>query len=58
MGREKKEAGGGVGGGGEIDSNSVKTSQKKYDMSKKHSKQAIRQGKLRKITKCLLTRFS
>ena len=57
MGREKKEAGG-VGGGGEIDSNSVKTSQKKYDMSKKHSKQAIRQGKLRKITKCLLTRFS
>ena len=47
-----------MGGGGEIDSNSVKTSQKKYDMSKKHSKQAIRQGKLRKITKCLLTRFS
>ena len=26
--------------------------------SKQHSKQAIRQGKLRKITKCLLTRFS
>ena len=26
-------------------------------MSKQHSKQAIRQGKLRKITKCLLTRF-
>ena len=31
---------------------------KKNDISKEHSKQAIRWGKLRKITKCLLTRFS
>ena len=33
---------------------------KKNDISKQHSKQAIRQGKLRnkKITKFLLTRFS
>ena len=30
---------------------------KKYDISKQHSKQAIRQGKLRQITKCLRTRF-
>ena len=29
----------------------------KNDVSKQHSKQAIRQGELRKITKCLLTRF-
>ena len=36
-----------------------KTSQKKKDdVSKQHSKQAIRQEKLRKTTKCLLTRFS
>ena len=28
------------------------------DISKQHSQQAIRQGKLRKITKCSLTRFS
>ena len=31
---------------------------KKNDISQQHSKQAIRQGKLTKITKCLLTRFS
>ena len=31
---------------------------KKNDISKQLSKQAIRQGKLREITKCLLTRFS
>ena len=35
-----------------------KEKKRKNDMSKQHSKQAIRQGKLRKITKCLLTRFS
>ena len=35
-----------------------KTSQKKKsDISKQHSKQAIRKGKSRKITKCLLTPF-
>ena len=32
-----------------------KTSQKN-DISKQRSKQAVRQGKLRKIAKCLLTR--
>ena len=31
---------------------------KPKNISKQHSKQAIRQEKLRKITKCLLTRFS
>ena len=31
---------------------------KKNDISKKYSKQALRQGKLREITKCLLTWFS
>ena len=31
---------------------------KKNDIGKQLSKQAIRQGKLREITKCLLTRFS
>ena len=35
-----------------------KTSKKRNDTSKQHNKQAIRQRKLRKITKCLLTRFS
>jgi len=35
-----------------------KKKKKKNDISKQHSKQAIRQEKLRKITKCLLTRFS
>ena len=32
--------------------------EQKNDISKQLSKQAIRQGKLREITKCLLTRFS
>ena len=32
--------------------------QKKHDISKQYSNQAVRQGKLRKITKCLLTWFS
>ena len=35
-----------------------KTSKKKKHINKQHSRQVIRQGKLRKITKCLLTRFS
>ena len=35
-----------------------KTNKKKNATSKQLSKQAIRQGKLREITKCLLTRFS
>ena len=35
-----------------------KTSKKKNDINKQHSKQANRQGKLRKFTKCLLNRFS
>ena len=35
-----------------------KRERKKNDISKQHSKQVIRQGNLRKITKCLLTRFS
>ena len=35
-----------------------KTRKKKQDISKQHSKQVIRQGKLRKTTKCLLIRFS
>ena len=43
---------------------SHKTSQKKKERKKEkdkqttHSKQVFRQGKLRKITKCLLARFS
>ena len=55
-------------GGGEIVILSTSTSTQipnyktsppgKKVQSKQHSKQAIRQGKLRKITKCLLTRFS
>ena len=66
MGREKI-GNGGRGGGGKIVILSTatspkipnhKTTPKKYGISKQHSKQAIRQGKLRKITKCLLTRFS
>ena len=68
MGREKNREGGS--GKLVIQSTSTsiqipnrKTSQKKRkkkkeDISKQHSKQAIRQGKFRKITKCLLTRFS
>ena len=35
-----------------------KTNKKKNDISKQLSKGAIRQGKLREITKCLLTQFS
>ena len=35
-----------------------KTNKKKNDISKQLSKEAIRQGKLREITKCLLTQFS
>ena len=35
-----------------------KTSKQKNDVSKQHNEQAVGQGKLRKITKCLLTRFS
>ena len=35
-----------------------KTSKKKTDISKQHSEEAIKQGKLTQITKCLLTRFS
>ena len=31
--------------------------ERKNDVRKQHIKQAIGQGKLRKITKCLLTRF-
>ena len=34
-----------------------KKKERKNDISKQHIKQAIGQGKLRKITKCLLTRF-
>ena len=34
------------------------TKQQSTDISTQHSKKAIRQGKLREITKCLLTRFS
>ena len=34
-----------------------KTNKRKKDESKQHSKQAIRQGKLGKIAKCVLTRF-
>ena len=34
------------------------TEKKNERQRKQQSKQAIRQGKLRKITKCLLTRFS
>ena len=52
--------------GGEVEILSTATStqfpnhktNKKNDTSKQLSKQAIRQGKLREITKCLLTRFS
>ena len=62
----EKEGGGGWGGRGKIvilsTSTSTqipnhKTSKNNY-ICKQHSKQDIRQGKLRKITKCLLTRFS
>ena len=64
MGREKKI--GREGGGGKIVILSTYTStkipnhktSKKKNIGKQHSKQAIRQEKLRKITKCLLTRFS
>ena len=35
-----------------------KTSKKQNEISKQHSKQTIRQGPLREITKWLLTRFS
>ena len=70
VGREKRNREGGRkdGGGGEgkivILATSTSTqipnhkTSKKNDMSKQHSKQAIRQGKLRKITTCLLIRFS
>ena len=52
-----------MGGGGKIEILSTSTSaqnkqKKQNDISKQHSKQAIIQGKLREITKCLLTRFS
>ena len=68
MGSDKKKSEGGRGGEIVILSTSTctqipnhKTSQKekkkKNDISKQRSKQANRQGKLRKITKCLLTRF-
>ena len=61
MGRDKQKKI--RGGGGGVESNSVHihfyTKQAKTkDISKQQSKQAIRQGKLRKIAKCLLTRFS
>ena len=67
--RKKKTEGGSEGRGG-VDRNSrnslyshiyTKLSpehEQKNDISKQLSKQAIRQGKLREITKCLLTRFS
>ena len=68
MGRDKKNIGreGGGRGVGKIVILSTSTStqirnrktSQKNDISKQHNKQAIRQGKLRKITKCLLTRFS
>ena len=71
MGRDEKGRKIGSGeGGGEIVILSTSTSTQipnyktsppppgKKVQSKQHSKQAIRQGKLRKITKCLLTRFS
>ena len=38
--------------------NHLKQAKKKNDISKQRSKQAIRRGELRKITKCLVTRFS
>ena len=54
-----------MGGGGVVTLSTSTSTQirnhktsKKNDISKQHSKQAIRQGKLRKVTKCLLTRFS
>ena len=37
---------------------SKKEKTKQNDINKQHSKQTIRLGKLRKITECLLTRFS
>ena len=66
MGRKKigsRGAGRGGAGRGKIVILSTSTSteipnhktSKKNDISKQQSKQAIRQGKLRKITKCLLT---
>ena len=65
MGRDKKNWEGGGGGKIVILSTSTstkipnhKTSKKKNNIGKQHSKQATRQEKLRKITKCLLTRFS
>ena len=59
MGRDKKyREGGREGEGGKSLQKPLTTKQakekkrkKKNDISKKHSKQAIRQGKLRKITK-------
>ena len=36
----------------------TKRHKKKNDISKQLSKEAMRQGKLREITKCLLTQFS
>ena len=66
--KKGRKIGSGEGGGGEIVILSTSTSTqipnyktsppRKKVQSKQHSKQAIRQGKLRKITKCLLTRFS
>ena len=66
MGRDKKNWEGGGGGKIVILSTSTSTKipnhktskQEKKNIGKQHSKQAIRQGKLRKIIKCLLTRFS
>ena len=67
MGKEKNREAGEGGGGGKIviifTSTSPqipnhKTRKKKHDINKHHTKQAVRQGKLRKITKCLLTWFS
>ena len=63
-----KEEGGGGGGGDRNARNSVYSHllhkslttkrTKKNDIGKQLSKEAIRQGKLREVTKCLLTQFS
>ena len=62
VGREKNRGGGGkiviLSTSTSTQIPNYKTSKKKNDISKQHSKQATRQEKFRKITKCLLTRFS
>ena len=65
MGRDKKNREGGAkivilstSTSTQIPDHKTSKQQQQKDISEQHSKQGIRQGKLRKITKCLLTRFS